>query len=209
MKVRNMTKVVVLLVQSMMLPVLGWKWENSLTIVIIWLQTIYLQPMQQQIICRNEALLWLEQWDKIISYSICQMKLLLLSQRLEKKVYYRKERYLAISYQQKQSQNKPVIMLSTFCSAFDVPHRKKADKTIPAIVDGGCRFIWPSDLFLHMCRIVFNLLSWLHMNSYILCKLTVRNPKSRLEFIMLLTPWLLSLRQLLEIQFNHPHLLKS
>ena len=209
MKVRNMTKVVVLLVQSMMLPVLGWKWENSLTIVIIWLQTIYLQPMQQQIICRNEALLWLEQWDKIISYSICQMKLLLLSQRLEKKVYYRKERYLAISYQQKQSQNKPVIMLSTFCWAFDVPHRKKADKTIPAIVDGGCRLIWPSDLFLHMCRIVFNLLSWLHMNSYILCKLTVRNPKSRLEFIMLLTPWLLSLRQLLEIQFNHPQLLKS
>ena len=150
MKVWNMTKVVVLLVQGMMLSVLGWKWENSLTIVIIWLQTIYLQPMQQQIICRNEALLWLEQWDKIISYSICQMKLLLLSQRLEKKVYYRKERYLDISYQQKQSQNKPVIMLSTFCWAFDVPHRKKADKTIPAIVDGGCRFIWPSDLFLHM-----------------------------------------------------------
>ena len=150
MKVWNMTKVVVLLVQGMMLSVLGWKWENSLTIVIIWLQTIYLQPMQQQIICRNEALLWLEQWDKIISYSICQMKLLLLSQRLEKKVYYRKGRYLDISYQQKQSQNKPVIMLSTFCWAFDVPHRQKADKTIPAIVDGGCRFIWPSDLFLHM-----------------------------------------------------------
>ena len=32
---------------------------------------------------------------------------------------------------QKQSQNKPVIMLLTF----DVPHRKKAVKTIPAIVD--------------------------------------------------------------------------
>ena len=26
-------------------------------------------------------------------------------------------------------------MLSTFCEAFDVPHRKKADKTIPAIAD--------------------------------------------------------------------------
>ena len=51
------------------------------------------------------------------------------------KVYYRKERYLAMSYWQKQYQNKPVIMLSTFCGAFDVPHRKKADKTIPAIAD--------------------------------------------------------------------------
>ena len=26
-------------------------------------------------------------------------------------------------------------MLSTFCGPFDVPHRKKADKKIPAIVD--------------------------------------------------------------------------
>ena len=33
------------------------------------------------------------------------------------------------------SQSKPVIMLSTFCGAFDVPHRKKADKTIPALAD--------------------------------------------------------------------------
>ena len=26
-------------------------------------------------------------------------------------------------------------MLSTFCGAFDVPHRKKADKTISALAD--------------------------------------------------------------------------
>ena len=64
--------------------------------------------------------------------------------KVGEKVYYQKERYLA--NQQKQSQNKSVIMLSTFGGAFDVPHRKKADKTIPAIADMynqnmGCRFI--------------------------------------------------------------------
>ena len=32
-------------------------------------------------------------------------------------------------------------------------------------------------------KVAFNLLSWLLMNSYILYKLTVRNLKSRLEFI--------------------------
>ena len=55
-------------------------------------------------------------------------------QKVGEKVYYQKERYLAMSYRKKQSQNKPVIMLSTFCWAFDVPQRKKADKTIPGIV---------------------------------------------------------------------------
>ena len=34
--------------------------------------------------------------------------------KVGEKVYYRKERYFAMSYQQKQSQNKSVIMLSTF-----------------------------------------------------------------------------------------------
>ena len=38
-------------------------------------------------------------------------------------------------YQQKQPQNKPVIMLSTFSGAFDVPHRKKENKVVPAMVD--------------------------------------------------------------------------
>ena len=61
------------------------------------------------------------------------MKLLLLSQRLEKKFITGRRDNL--SYQQKQSQNKSVIMLSTFGGAFDVPHRKKADKMIPAIAD--------------------------------------------------------------------------
>ena len=37
-----------------------------------------------------------------------------------------------MSYQEKQSQNKPVTMQPTFCGAF---HSKNAEITIPAIVD--------------------------------------------------------------------------
>ena len=47
--------------------------------------------------------------------------------KVGEKVYYQKERYLAMSYWQKQSQSKPAIMLSTFCVASDVPYRKKAN----------------------------------------------------------------------------------
>ena len=32
----------------------------------------------------------------------------------------------------RKRQNKPVIMLPTFCGAFDVPHHKKEDKVVPA-----------------------------------------------------------------------------
>ena len=42
--------------------------------------------------------------------------------KINEKVYYRKEKFLAMSYRQKQSQTKPLIMLSTFSGAFDVPH---------------------------------------------------------------------------------------
>ena len=55
--------------------------------------------------------------------------------KIDEKVYYRKDQFLTMSYKQKKSQTKPIVMLSTFCGAFDVPHRKKVDKTIPAIVD--------------------------------------------------------------------------
>ena len=102
-----------------------------------------------------------------------------------------------MSYLQRQSQNKPAIMLSTFCGAFDVPHRKKAYKTISAIVDmynQSMVGVESSDQVMYSYmhdrkskswsnKVVFNLLSQLLMNSYILYKLTVRNPKSRLEFI--------------------------
>ena len=55
--------------------------------------------------------------------------------KIDEKVYYRKDQFLTMSYKQKKSQTKPIVMLSTFCGAFDMPHRKKVDKTIPAIVD--------------------------------------------------------------------------
>ena len=58
-----------------------------------------------------------------------------LPNEIVSEVYYRKEKFLAMSYCQKQSQTKPLIMLSTFCGAFDVPQRKSEDKTIPAMVD--------------------------------------------------------------------------
>ena len=85
-------------------------------------------------------------------------------------------------YQQKQSQNKPAITLSTFCGAFDVPHHKKEDKVVPAMVDlfnqnmGG---VDSSDQVIYSYaferkskswsqKVVFNLLTHLLMNSYIL-----------------------------------------
>ena len=34
-----------------------------------------------------------------------------------------------------QLKNKHVIMLSTFCGAFDDPHCKKEDELVPAMVD--------------------------------------------------------------------------
>ena len=50
-------------------------------------------------------------------------------------VYYRQNNFLAMSYRQKKSQSKPVLMLSTYKGAYSVPHRKHADKVIPAITD--------------------------------------------------------------------------
>ena len=45
------------------------------------------------------------------------MKLLLQNVKVGQKIYFRQGRYFAIFHRQKQSQNKPAIMLSTF----DVP----------------------------------------------------------------------------------------
>ena len=105
---------------------------------------------------------------------------------------FRQDEFFAMLYWQKQSQNKPVIILSTFCGAFDVLHRKKEDKVVPAMVD-----IW--EVLTHLIvmysyafdqkskswskNVVFNLLTRLLMNSYMLYKLTVVHPKTRLEFI--------------------------
>ena len=56
--------------------------------------------------------------------------------KIGEKVYCQKEKCLAMSYWQKQSQNKPII-LSKICGAFDVLHRKKADQTKGWGVGGG------------------------------------------------------------------------
>ena len=50
-------------------------------------------------------------------------------------IYYRKDNFLAMSYKQKKSQMKPVIMLSTFLGANDVAHCKDDSKSVPATVD--------------------------------------------------------------------------
>ena len=51
------------------------------------------------------------------------------------KIYHRKENVLAMSYKQKKSQTKPVIMLSTFVGAYDVAHCKDVSKSKLAIAD--------------------------------------------------------------------------
>ena len=72
--------------------------------------------------------------------------------KVGEKIYYRKDNFLAMSYKQKKSQTKPVIMLSTFVGAYDVAHRKDVSKSVPATADsynkhmGG---IDKSDQILH------------------------------------------------------------
>ena len=94
-------------------------------------------------------------------------------------------------------QNKPVIMLPTFCGAFDVLHRKKEDKIVPAMVDLYNRNMGDvdsSDQVMYSYafernsksqskKVVLNLLTRLLMNSYILYKLIVGHPKTRSKFI--------------------------
>ena len=92
--------------------------------------------------------------------------------KVGEKVYYRRERYFAMSHWQKQSQNKPVIMLSTFCGAFDAPHRKKADKTIPAIVDMYNQSIGSvdsPDQVMYSCTYGYKSKSWLKRLSLTFC----------------------------------------
>ena len=88
--------------------------------------------------------------------------------------------------------NKPVIMFLTFCGAFDVLHCKKEDKVVAAMVDlcdqnmGGFdssnQVMYPYAFERGENHGKKNL-KCLLMNSYILYKLTVGHPKTRLEFI--------------------------
>ena len=88
-------------------------------------------------------------------------------------------------------------MLSTFCGAFDVLHRQKEDKIVPAMVDLYNRNMGDvdsSDQVMYSYafernsksqskKVVLNLLTRLLMNSYILYKLIVGHPKTRSKFI--------------------------
>ena len=110
-------------------------------------------------------------------------------------VYYRQNKILAMFYRQKKSQNKPVLMLSTFKGAYSVPHRKKADQTIPAMVDSYNQCMGGVDssdqvMYSYMSerksrnwakKVVFSLLTRLLMNSYI--SRSIPKPKKRIEFI--------------------------
>ena len=94
-------------------------------------------------------------------------------------------------------QNKPVIMLSTFWGAFDVLHRKKEDKIVPAMVDLYNRnmgdvdssnqamysYAFERNSKSQSKKVVLNLLTRLLMNSYILYKLIAGHPKTRSKFI--------------------------
>ena len=83
-------------------------------------------------------------------------------------------------------------MLLSFCGAFDVLHRKKEGKVVPAMVDlcnqktGG---VDSSGQVIYSYAFEWGQnhgqknLTCLLMNSYILYKLTVGHPKTRLEFI--------------------------
>ena len=55
--------------------------------------------------------------------------------KVGEKIYYRKNNFLVMSYKQKKSQTKHVIMLSTFVGAYDVAHHKDDSKSVPAIAD--------------------------------------------------------------------------
>ena len=135
--------------------------------------------------------MWPKRWDEI-SYSIYKMKLLLLSQRLEKKFITGRRDTLPCHI---DKSNVRTSLL--FCYQLFVGHSKKSDKTIPAIADmynQSMGDVDSSDQMMYSYtynrkskswskEIVFNLLWRLLMNSYILYKLTVRNPKSRLEFL--------------------------
>ena len=154
--------------------------------------------MQQQIRYLLERGTFMTGTINEISYSIYQTKLLLLSQRLEKKFIAGRRDTLPCHIGKSSLRTSLLLCyISTFCGAFDVPHRKKADKIIPAIVAmhnqsmGGVdssdqvkySYTYDRKSNSQSKKVVFNLLSRLLMNSYILYKLTVRNPKSRLEFI--------------------------
>ena len=92
-----------------------------------------------------------------------------------------------MSYTQKKSQTKPVIMFSTFAGTYDFTHRKHDRESVPAIADSckkKIRGIDKSNQSLYgyldgkrslqrSKKVIFDLLMRLIMNSYILYKLNM------------------------------------
>ena len=92
-----------------------------------------------------------------------------------------------MSYTQKKSQTKPVIMFSTFAGTYDFTHRKHGRESVPAIADSCKKEIGGIDksnqsLYGYLDgkrslqwskKVIFDLLMRLIMNSYILYKLNM------------------------------------
>ena len=118
--------------------------------------------------------------------------------RVGEKIYYRKNNFLAMSYKQKKSQTKPVIMLSTFVGAYDVAHHKDVSKSVSAIADSSSKHMGGNDrsdqiLYAYLDerkslqwrkKVIFKLLMQLVMNSYILCKLNMQKALNQQDYLV-------------------------
>ena len=103
-----------------------------------------------------------------------------------------------MSCKQKESQTKPVIMLSTFVGAYDVAHHKDDSKSVPAIVGSYnklmgeidksdqilCAYLDERKLLQLTKKIIFNLLMRLVMNSYILNKLNTQKALNWQDYLI-------------------------
>ena len=102
-----------------------------------WIPSIYRQPLKNY----NAAYFLLGKGTFITGTMRCNQlqhlpkEIVSATPKVGEKIYYRKDNFLPMSYKQKKSQTKPVIMLSTFVGAYDVAHHKDVSKSVPAIAD--------------------------------------------------------------------------
>ena len=99
--------------------------------------------------------------------------------KVAQEIYFKQDKFLTMSYQQKESQNKSATMMLKFCGAFDVPYHKKEDKVAHAMVDLYNQNLESDDLSHQVMyyyafeqkskswskEVAFNLLTCLLMNS--------------------------------------------
>ena len=102
--------------------------------------------------------------------------------KINEKVYYRKEKFLAMSYHQKQSQTKPLIMLSTLWCFWCSPLKKGGQNysCYGRHVQPGCwkflPLLWSLTLLcsenLYFCCVfweiffILELVLWLHISEF-------------------------------------------